>query len=231
MPLEKRIGVRRTDTDRKPCEINTKDYVKMGVCEQFSDDNNMKNRTSSTSKVRNTQCGQHQIANDAAHCFQTPRNIVAILEQLSNYNMLLREQIEIKKSGFVKKNALSNDEIRHKSKSCASASEHVPKMQHDKSNGDDNEDDNAWIDPKKSMSMTCFFKKCKKEEEIEKVNDERSMLIDECEDDEDKECEKKCHNANKEDVRSVVKVNDSDEKTKAIESNGANVEHKEVYEK
>ena len=53
MPLEKRVGVRKMDTDQKTCESNVKVYVKMGVHEQFSDDNNMENRTSSTSKVNN----------------------------------------------------------------------------------------------------------------------------------------------------------------------------------
>ena len=120
----------------------------MSVCVQFSDDNNMEHRTSPTSKSSNMKHGCFQIVNDAAHFFQTPYNIAVMLEQSSNYNTLLREKITIEK-GCVKQNTLINDGIRCKTKLCASASEHMPKMQHDKSNGDDSKDDNAWINPKK----------------------------------------------------------------------------------
>ena len=72
--------------------------------------------------------------------------------------MLLREQIEIEKDGFMKQDTLMNDEIRHKSKLCASATEHVPKMQYDESDSDDSNVDNAWIQPKKCMPTTHFTK-------------------------------------------------------------------------
>ena len=66
-------------------------------------------------------------------------------------------------------------------------------MQYDKSDGDDSKVDNAWINPKKSMPITYFFKKCKNEEESGKVNDEHSMLIDECDDNEDEDYGMKHH--------------------------------------
>ena len=68
------------DTYKKPCERNTKGHTKMSVYEQFSDDNNMEHRTSSTSKVSNMKHGWHQIVNDSVHYFQTPRNVAVTLE-------------------------------------------------------------------------------------------------------------------------------------------------------
>ena len=115
----------------------------MSVYEQFSDDNNMEHRTSLTSKARNMKCGWYQIVNDTAHYLQMPYNIVVIVEQLSNYNMLLREKIAIEKDGFMKQSALINDEIRQKSNLFASATEHAPKIQYDKSDGDDSKVDNT----------------------------------------------------------------------------------------
>ena len=57
VPLDKRIGVRNMDIDKKPGERSVKIYAKMGVYEQFSDDNSMENRTLSTSKTRNMKYG------------------------------------------------------------------------------------------------------------------------------------------------------------------------------
>ena len=69
----------------------------MGVYEKFSDDNSIECRTSSTIEVRNIKCGWFQIVNGAVHCYQSPFNVSLIVEQLSNYNVLLRENIEMDK--------------------------------------------------------------------------------------------------------------------------------------
>ena len=111
--LDKRICVRNMDTDMKPGEKSVKGYAKMGVHEKFSDDNSMECRTSSTSEVRNMKYGWFQIANVTVHYFQTPFNVALIVEQLSNNNVLLRENIEMDKDGFVKQNNSIIDEIRH----------------------------------------------------------------------------------------------------------------------
>ena len=57
MPLEKCIGARKTDIDKKSYERNKKGCTKMRVYEQFSDDNNMEHRTPSTSKANNMKHG------------------------------------------------------------------------------------------------------------------------------------------------------------------------------
>ena len=141
----------------------------MSVYEQFSDDNNMEHRTSPTSKASNMKYGWHQIVNDTVHYFQMPYNIAVIVEQLSNYNMMVREQIAIEKDGFKKQNTLISDEIRYKSKLCTAASECTPKMQYDKSDGDDSKDNSAWINPKKSTPITYFSRSTKRKKILKKL--------------------------------------------------------------
>ena len=71
--------------------------------------------------------------NNTVHCCQTPYNIATIVEQLSNYNSLLREKIETEKEVFMKQNCKNSDENRCASKLCASATECVPQIVEDKS--------------------------------------------------------------------------------------------------
>lgn len=137
------------------------------------------------------KCGWFQIVNCAVHYFQTPFNVALIIEQLSNYNMLLRENIKIDKDCFMKKNNLISNEIRHGKKLSALATEHMPKMKHNKSAGDCSKVDDDWINPKKSVPMTCFFKKCKNEIENVKVNNECKMSLDEYDNDEEEDDEVK----------------------------------------
>ena len=106
MPLDNRIGARNMDAEKKTGERFVKRHAKMGVYEQFSDDNSMEDRTSSTLKTRNMKYGWYQIVNNAVHYFRTPFNVVLIVEQLSNYNMMLRELIEIDNDGCMKQNVL-----------------------------------------------------------------------------------------------------------------------------
>ena len=101
--------------------------------------------------------------------------------------MLLPEKIEFDSDGIMKQKALISDEIRNGTKLSALAAEHMSQMQCNKSDGDYSKSEYDWINPKKSMSITYFFKKCKNEEEKVKVNNEHSMLIDEYDNDEEEE--------------------------------------------
>ena len=87
--------------------------------EQCNVNNTMEHSMSTTSKEIHVKHRWHQIINDTVHCYQTPYNVALIVEQLSNYNVLLREQIETEKDGVTKQNNLISDESRHTSKLCA----------------------------------------------------------------------------------------------------------------
>ena len=113
--------------DKKTCERNRKGDAKMSMCEQCNVNNTMEHATSTTLKASNMKHGWHQTINNTVHCYQTPYNIALRVKQLSNYNMLLREQIEMEKDGLTKQNNLSSDESRHASKLYGSATEHMPK--------------------------------------------------------------------------------------------------------
>ena len=112
----------------------------------------------------------------------------------------------------MKQNNAIRDESRYESNLCASAPECTPKMQYDKSNGEDSKVDNDWIKPKNCAPMTYFFKKYKNEEEIAKVSIEHSALIDENDNDDEEEYGIKCYNAKKEVPCSDVKMNDDNKK-------------------
>ena len=92
-PLDKRIGLINMDRYMKSRTKSAKGHPKMGMYEKFSDKNNTESRTPSSSEERNMKYGWFQIVNDIVHYFQSPFNVALIVEQLSNYNMLLRENI------------------------------------------------------------------------------------------------------------------------------------------
>ena len=116
------------DTDKKPGERSAKRHAKIGVYEQFSYDNSMKNRSLSTSIARNMKHGWCQMVNSAVHYFRTPFNVSLIVEHLSNYNMLLPEQIENDDDGIMKQNDLIRDDVRHGKKLSALATECTPNI-------------------------------------------------------------------------------------------------------
>ena len=179
----------------------------MGMYDQFSDANSMENMLS-TSKARNMKHGWCQMVNGTVHYFQMPFNLAIIVEQLSNYDMLLREQIELENIGIVKQNSLTRDENRNGTKSNALATECIPKMHCNKSDGDYCKSECDWMYLKKSMPMTYFFKKCKNEDEKVKVNNEHSMLIDEYDNEEEDDDEMKCYKIKEDGLGSAVKTND-----------------------
>ena len=73
------------------------------MCGQFVDNNNMESRAATTPKASSMQYGWHEIVNNTVHCFQTPHNVALIVEQLSNYNMTLRKQTELRTMSLVNK--------------------------------------------------------------------------------------------------------------------------------
>ena len=66
-----------------------------------------------TMKVSNMKCGWYQIINDTAHYYQTPCNIALIVEQLSSYNSVLRQQIKTEEDAFLQLKHKIRDENMH----------------------------------------------------------------------------------------------------------------------
>ena len=65
--------------------------------QQNKNNTKMENSMATMTNASIMKYGWWQILNNTAHCYQTPYNIALILEQVSSYNMLLREQIETEK--------------------------------------------------------------------------------------------------------------------------------------
>ena len=106
------------------------------------------------------ECGWHQTINNTVCYYQTPYDIALILEQVSNYNILLREKIEMEKDTSTKQNNMISDENSYASKLCATANEHAPKRLEEKSEEIASKVNyDAWIKPKKCVPITHFFQK------------------------------------------------------------------------
>ena len=98
------------DRDIKSRTKSAKAHQKIGMCEKFRDNKSMESRTPSLSEERNMKYRWFQIVNGIVHYFQSPFNVVLIVEQLYNHNMSLRENIEMDKDCDTKQNNLPSDE-------------------------------------------------------------------------------------------------------------------------
>ena len=87
-------------------------------------------------------------------CFyQTLVNVALILEQVSNYDDVLREQASIKKSAnMIQSNMISEEKIVRPIVSMI-AKEHMPNGRNDKNANNKSQDvnENEWCKPKKYM--------------------------------------------------------------------------------
>ena len=86
----------------------------------------------------------------------------------------------------VKQNDLLNDES-----GCGMKLNTLAKEHNNANDGDCSKTETDWIKPKKSVPITCFFKKCKNQEDDAKVNNENDMLIEKCDDEEEEDEEMK----------------------------------------
>ena len=99
----------------------------MSENEQHRDINTfMENSAVPATKESSMKHGWCQTINNAVYYYQTLFSIALILEQVSNYNNLLREQMNMEKDTCMKqKNAIS-DENSFVLKLCATANECTP---------------------------------------------------------------------------------------------------------
>ena len=74
----------------------------------------------------------HQTINNVVCCYQTPFNIALILEQVSNYNNVLREQVYIQEIACRRKNNMINEEHILKPRMNATSDKHAPNGLEDK---------------------------------------------------------------------------------------------------
>ena len=103
--------------------------------------------------------------------YQTPFNIAFILDQVSNYNNLLREHMNTEKASYVRQNNMISDENIFTSKLCATANEHAPKGLDKKSIDKDIKvtNDDIWMHPKKYIPITHFLKHIKMKKRLRRI--------------------------------------------------------------
>ena len=126
--------------------------------------------------------------------------------------MFLRENIEIDKDFFMKQNNVLCDESAHGTKLNSLATECTSKMKNNNSAGSYSKIDADWIQPKKSIPITCFFKKCKNQKENANVNNKHNVLIEEHDNEEEDDEETKHYEMKEEgSVTNKEKVDDREE--------------------
>ena len=88
--------------------------------------------------------------------YQTPFDIVLILEQVSNYNVILTEQLGIEKDTRRQKNERIGDVKTFESNLNAKAKDYMHEGHEEKKNNnerDETEKEKEWLQPKKGMTM------------------------------------------------------------------------------
>ena len=106
----------------------------------------------------------------------------------------------------------------------------MPKMKYNKSASDHSNIEDDWINPKKCVPTTYFFKKCKNEEDNVKVDNKHDILIDECYNDEEEDDEMKNYEMKEEVTGIAVKRKDENNVTKETKSDGINNKIEKDYE-
>ena len=123
----------------------------------------------------------------------------------------------------MKHNNMLCDEIGYGTKLNALAIECILKMKNNNSAGDYSKIDADWIQPKKSVPITYFSKKCNNQNENANVNNKHNVLIEECDDEEEEDEETKQHEMKEEgSVTNKEKVDDREEMTSNDGKNNRN---------
>ena len=123
----------------------------------------MENNAEPITKASDMKHEWHPTINNTVHYYQTPFNVALILDQVSNHNNLLIEQMNTEKASCIRQSEMISDENIFMSKLCATANEHAPKELNDKNTNNYSKvtNDDIWIQPKKCIPITHFSEKVK----------------------------------------------------------------------
>ena len=105
--------------------------------------------------------GWHKTLKSTVCCYQTPFDIALILEQVSNHNVMLIEQIRMEKDTKTQQQDMIGDVKMFESKLSAKAKEHMHEGHEEKKNDNDRnetEKKNEWLQPKTGESMKYVCK-------------------------------------------------------------------------
>ena len=117
------------------------------MSEHGESDTVMENSETPMKIESNMKCGWCQTVNNTVCYCQTPHNIAVILEQVTNYNALLRETMSMKKTTWKQQKNATNEDNSSEVKLRATAKEHVHNVcEKNKKDVERNETEieNAW---------------------------------------------------------------------------------------
>ena len=123
----------------------------------------MENNAEPITKASDMKHEWHPTINNTVHYYQTPFNVALILDQVSNHNNLLIEQMNTEKASCIRQSEMISDENIFMSKLCATANEHTPNGLDDKNIDKESKvmNDDNQIQPKNCIPTTCFLKHAK----------------------------------------------------------------------
>ena len=106
--------------------------------------------------------GRCETIHNTVFYHQTPFNIAVIIEQLSNYDKILREQANMEKAVCSMKINTMSEEKMCKSRMRATAKEHEPEVSYDANANKERTEMNEakWVKPRNCVSINNFFKPC-----------------------------------------------------------------------
>ena len=103
--------------------------------------------------------GWHETIDNAVHYYQTHFNVSVIVEQISNYNNVLREEANMGKATGIMQINKSSEEKMCKSRMSAIAKECEPCVSYDTNLNNESKDMNEdqWIQPKNYTPIKHFL--------------------------------------------------------------------------
>ena len=119
----------------------------------------MENNTEPVTKANSIKHGWCQTINNTARYYQTLFIIAFILEQVSNYDIFLREQVKMEIAVHRRQNNMISEENIIKTRMSKTAKECAPNGLHDQNIDKDSKvaNDDKCIQPEKCIPILYFF--------------------------------------------------------------------------
>ena len=105
------------------------------------------------------KCGWCETIDNTVFYHQTPFNVAVILEQLSNYNNVLREQANMEKVACRMKINTMREEKMCRSRMRATTKDHEPHVSYDSNANKERKEMNEdrWVKPRYCAPTKCFL--------------------------------------------------------------------------
>ena len=185
----------------------------------------LENSTAPTIGESTMKHGWCETLSNTVCCCQTPFGIALILEQVSNHNVILKEQLGMEKDARRQQNERIGDVKMFESNLNAKAKDHMCEGHEEKNNDERNEmeKEKEWLQPKKGVAMKRICEVQGMKENRNRNNSKHEVFSCDEEKDEDRE-----HRTMLQDAESsAVATNDKNCESEVTESCAGERDHEE----